>query len=252
MTLEIISMSILNASFINFIDRIHKLAHKKQSSYICIANVHMTIEAHHDPSFAEVVNNADLVTPDGMPLVWALRLLYGIKQERVAGMDLLPELLKAAGAENLTVYFYGGTEEMMRQTERFVQIHYPQLKNVSFESPPFRPLSIQEEEECIDRINASGANLVLVALGCPKQEKWMARMKGKINACMVGIGGALPVLVGMQKRAPKWMQNAGLEWLFRLLQEPQRLFKRYFVTNSLFILLLMKQYLEIKLFRKQK
>ena len=212
----------------------------------------MTIEAHNDPSFAEVVNNADLVTPDGMPLVWALRLLYGLKQERVAGMDLLPELLKAAEAEDLVVYFYGGTEEMMMQTEKFVQIHYPQLKNVSFESPPFRPLSIQEEEECIDRINASGANLVLVALGCPKQEKWMARMKGKINACMVGIGGALPVLVGMQKRAPKCMQNTGLEWLFRLMQEPQRLFKRYFVTNSLFILHLTRQYLEIKLFRKHK
>ena len=212
----------------------------------------MTIETHNDSSFAEIVNKADLITPDGMPLVWALRLLYGIKQERIAGMDLLPKLLKAAEAENLAVYFYGGTEEMMGQTEGFVKIHYPQLKNVSFESPPFRPLSTQEEGECIDRINASGANLVLVALGCPKQEKWMAQMKGEINACMVGIGGALPVLVGMQKRAPKWMQKAGCEWLYRLIQEPKRLFKRYLVTNSLFILLLVKQYLEIKLFRKLK
>ncbi len=249
---KILELNISTFSFVDIVNRIIELAVSNSSSYVCVANVHMTIEAHNDRDYAEIVNKADLATSDGMPLVWALRLLYGIKQERVAGMDLLPELLNAAEAEDMVVYFYGGTEEMMRQTERFVKIHYPQLKNVSFESPPFRPLSIQEEEECIDRINASGANLVLVVLGCPKQEKWMACMKGKINACMVGIGGALPVLVGMQKRAPEWMQNAGLEWLFRLMQEPQRLFKRYFVTNSLFILLLTRQCLEIKLFRKQK
>jgi N-acetylglucosaminyldiphosphoundecaprenol N-acetyl-beta-D-mannosaminyltransferase len=116
----------------------------------------------------------------------------------------------------------------------------------------FIQITEKEEMECINRINASGAHLVFVALGCPKQEKWMAHMKGKINACMVGIGGALPVLVGMQKRAPKFMQKYGLEWLYRLVQEPRRLFKRYLYTNSLFILLLLKQFFAVKLFRSLK
>jgi N-acetylglucosaminyldiphosphoundecaprenol N-acetyl-beta-D-mannosaminyltransferase len=152
----------------------------------------------------------------------------------------------------LGVYFYGGTPELQTSTEDFVSRQYPNIKNKHFESPPFRALTEQEEIECINRINASGAHLVFVALGCPKQEKWMAHMKGKINACMVGIGGALPVLVGMQKRAPKFMQKYGLEWLYRLVQEPRRLFKRYLYTNSLFVLLLLKQFFAVKLFRSLK
>jgi N-acetylglucosaminyldiphosphoundecaprenol N-acetyl-beta-D-mannosaminyltransferase len=212
----------------------------------------MSIEGSRDKGYAEIVNQADIVTPDGMPLVWALRLLYGIKQERVAGMDLLPSLLEKAEQMQLGVYFYGGTPELQTSTEDFVSRQYPNIKNKHFESPPFRALTEQEEIECINRINASGAHLVFVALGCPKQEKWMAHMKGKINACMVGIGGALPVLVGMQKRAPKFMQKYGLEWLYRLVQEPRRLFKRYLYTNSLFVLLLLKQFFAVKLFRSLK
>ncbi len=104
----------------------------------------------------------------------------------------------------------------------------------------------------IDKINSSGTHIVFVALGCPKQERWMAKMKGRINACMVGIGGALPVMVGLQKRAPIWMQKIGLEWFFRLLQEPRRLFKRYFITNSLFIYLFLKEYVSLRLIRKIK
>lgn len=214
------------------------------SEYICIANVHMCIEAKQEPDFALIVNNADLVTPDGMPLVWALHLLYGIKQERVAGMDLLPALLKEAEFKNLKICFYGGTESMLDLTKQYLKMNYSELSNPLFISPPFRELSSIEVDKDINLINNFGANLVFVALGCPKQEKWMAAMKGKINACMVGIGGALPVMIGMQKRAPIWMQQYGLEWLFRLIQEPRRLFKRYFVTNSLFV-----YYLIIELFK---
>jgi N-acetylglucosaminyldiphosphoundecaprenol N-acetyl-beta-D-mannosaminyltransferase len=119
--------------------------------------------------------------------------------------------------------------------------HYPNLHIRGLYSPPFRALTPEEEERTIERINSSGAKLLFVVLGCPKQEQWMASMAGRINAVMIGIGGALPVLIGMQKRAPKWMQRAGLEWLFRLLQEPRRLFKRYFVTNSVFLYLLSRE-----------
>jgi N-acetylglucosaminyldiphosphoundecaprenol N-acetyl-beta-D-mannosaminyltransferase len=250
--MKILFLDISTVLFVDLINLITSIAVSKKTSYVCVANVHMSIEGYKDKGYAEIVNQADIVTPDGMPLVWALRLLYGIKQERVAGMDLLPRLLEKAEQMQLGVYFYGGTPELQTRTEDFVSRQYPNIKNKHFESPPFRPLTEQEEMECIKRINASGAHLVFVALGCPKQEKWMAHMKGKINACMVGIGGALPVLVGMQKRAPKFMQKYGLEWLFRLAQEPRRLFKRYLYTNSLFILLLIKQFFAIKLFRAVK
>lgn len=241
MTKKIISLNISAGIYPNFTQKIIELGKLNQSSYVCVANVHMTIEAHWNKNFAAIVNRADLVTPDGMPLAKAMKLLYGIKQDRVAGMDLLPDLLSVAAKENLGVYFYGGTEEMLQKTKSFIQANYSALLNVHYYSPPFRALTPEEESNIINNINNSGAQLVFVALGCPKQEKWMASMKGKINACMIGIGGALPVMIGMQKRAPLWMQKASLEWLYRLLQEPKRLFKRYFVTNTLFLLLLGKQ-----------
>lgn len=241
MNKKIISLYISAYLYREFITKILELGKAKRSSYICVANVHMCIEAHDDNNFAEVVNRADLVTPDGMPLAKGIKLLYGVDQERVAGMDLLPNLLKEAEKQQLTVYFYGGTQEMQDATEDYVRKHYPALKSGGFYSPPFRPLSVEEENQIVEQINASGAQLIFVALGCPKQEKWMASMKGRINGCMIGIGGALPVMIGQQKRAPQWMQNASLEWLYRLIQEPKRLFKRYAYTNTKFIYLLLKQ-----------
>jgi N-acetylglucosaminyldiphosphoundecaprenol N-acetyl-beta-D-mannosaminyltransferase len=156
-------------------------------------------------------------------------------------MDLLPELLKESASQHIPVFFFGGTEEMLTRTKIYIQKNYPGLQISGMFSPPFKPMKFEEEEEIINTINSSGAQLLIVILGCPKQEKWMAAMKGKIAASMIGIGGALPVMIGLQKRAPVWMQNAGLEWLFRLYKEPVRLFKRYFVTNSLFIYLAIMQ-----------
>lgn len=238
---NILSLNITTGTYKSFLERIHTLAVAQTSSYVCVANVHMTMEAYWDPTFAAAVNGADLVTPDGMPLAKGIKSLYGIQQDRVAGMDLLPDLLKMAEKENLGVFFYGGTQAMLDQTKGYVEKRYPQLANVQFYSPPFRPLTSDEEKEVVENINASGAHLVFVALGCPKQERWMASMKGRIQACMLGIGGALPVMIGMQKRAPKWMQKFSLEWLYRLGQEPKRLFKRYFITNTAFVYLFTKQ-----------
>jgi N-acetylglucosaminyldiphosphoundecaprenol N-acetyl-beta-D-mannosaminyltransferase len=162
----------------------------------------------------------------------------------VAGMDLLPDILKAAEQKSVPIFFYGGSPGMLAKTSVFVSEKYPSLKIGGMHSPPFRPLTEQEELNDVNLINASGAKILFVVLGCPKQEKWMARMKGKIAMPMIGIGGALPVMVGLQARAPQWVRNAGLEWLFRLMQEPRRLFKRYAVTNSLFSFLLIKAYIK--------
>lgn len=241
MSYQIISLQISPYSFQEFIRKIINLGKARLSSYVCVANVHMCIEAYDNPSFANVVNSADLVTPDGMPLAKGVSWLYGKHQDRVAGMDLLPDLLREAEENQLKVYFYGGTDEMQDTTKKFTEKYFPNLDAVGFYSPPFRSLTSEEEISIVQQINDSGANFVFVALGCPKQEKWMHAMKGRIHACMIGIGGALPVMVGVQKRAPKWMQDYSLEWFYRFLQEPKRLFRRYAYTNTKFMYLLLKQ-----------
>ncbi len=238
MNKRLISIDVTTGIYSEFIDRWVAMSQLKTSSYTCVANVHMLVEAHNDPDFAKIVNEADIVTPDGMPLTWGLKLIYGIDQQRVAGMDLLPDLLRKAENTGISVFFYGGTQNMLAQTEKFLIEKFPSLKISGMISPPFRSLLEHEEIEIIEKINQSGAQLVFVALGCPKQEKWMASMRGRIHATMIGIGGALPVMVGMQKRAPEWMQKASLEWLYRLVQEPKRLFKRYAVTNTTYLWLL--------------
>jgi len=249
-TKQLLSIKISLGIYSDFIDTLIEQTLSGPFSYVCVANVHMLIEAYRDLAFAAVVNNATIVTPDGQPLTWALKFLYGIKQSRVAGMDLLPDLLSAAEKKCIPVFFYGGTDTMQNATKNYLASNYPNLKIAGMYSPPFRPLNEAEEMEILNKINNSGARLVFVALGCPKQEKWMASVKGKINSVMIGIGGALPVLIGMQRRAPKWMQKAGLEWFFRLYLEPSRLFKRYAVTNSLFVYLILKEKLSFKKYSK--
>lgn len=237
-------------SYPYFIETISSLAIKQASSYVCVANVHMLVEAHQKEAFAEIVNNADLVTPDGMPICLGLKKFYGFKQERVAGMTLLPDLLFNAAKHAIPVFIYGGHPDLAPLMKNYVKENLPSLDLKAIYSPPFRPLTTAEEEQVVQMINSSGAKLVLVSLGCPKQEIWMASMKGRINACMVGIGGAMPVMLGIQKRAPTWMQEYSLEWLYRLLQEPNRLFKRYFVTNSIFIYLFLKEFFKVLSNRK--
>ncbi|SFB69718.1 N-acetylglucosaminyldiphosphoundecaprenol N-acetyl-beta-D-mannosaminyltransferase [Zunongwangia mangrovi] len=241
---RLISIDISIKAYQDFIKDLTTLALNKKSTYTCVANVHMLVEAYKSKDFAEVVNNADMVTPDGMPLAKGLKQIYGIEQDRVAGMDLLPDLLKEAESNGIKVVFYGGTQLTLDKTKEFCDQYYPNLDIVGLISPPFRELSEEEEKDYTDLINKSGAGFVFVALGCPKQEKWMANMKGRINACMIGIGGALPVMVGLQNRAPVWMQKTSTEWLYRLSQEPKRLFKRYAYTNTLFVYLMLKEKLK--------
>ena len=247
-SLNLLSLSITTGSYQNITENILALAKARVSSYTCVANVHMLVEAHKDKEFADIVNGADVVTPDGKPITWGLRLMHHQEQERVAGMDLLPDLLAGSIHMQIPVYFLGGTLDVLEKTKQHAKEKCPDLQIAGMFSPPFRTLTATEEEEIVQNINNSGAGLVLVAMGCPKQEKWMASMKGRVQASMVGIGGALPVMIGAQKRAPRWMQNAGLEWVYRLRQEPRRLFKRYAITNTTFIWLLARQYLAYKFF----
>ena len=244
---ELLGLSISIGTYSQFIGKICELARLKKSSYICLANVHMLINARDSNNYKSIINNADLVAPDGMPLVRSLKLFYGIEQRRVAGMDLLPDLLREAERRGISVYFYGGSPEIIRDTREYIRKEFSGLMIAGSYSPPFRPLNPAEERSVVNEINESGAQLVFVVLGCPKQENWMGLMKGKINACMIGVGGALPVMIGLHKRAPVWMQEHCLEWLYRLIREPRRLFWRYALTNTGFILLITGAWIKYKL-----
>lgn len=244
----IIDSCISTGAYSSFIEQLTNLANIQKSSYVCIANVHMLVEGYLDKSFQSIVNHADTATPDGMPLVKAMKMLYGIDQDRVAGMDLMPELMRVSEEKGLSIFLYGSTEEILKQIVTMAKAEFPAL-NLNVFSPPFRELSEKEKSEIVEKINCCNPDFVFVALGCPKQEKWMAEHKGKIHSCMIGLGGAFEVYAGVKERAPKWMQHNSLEWLYRLVQDPKRLWKRYLVTNTLFIILFLKQLVKTRLFK---
>jgi len=222
------------------------LGRSRNPSYVCFSNVHMTMEAHASKDFQGKVNASTFSFADGMPLVFALRLLYGIRQDRVAGMDVMEDLISRCSEEQLSVFFYGSTPEVLDAIQRKIRIDHPHTQIAGMISPPFRSLSEAEQKSAIDQINNSGANLVLVGLGCPKQETWMAENFHQINACLLGVGGAFEVFSGQKKRAPAWVRSIGMEWFFRLILEPRRLLKRYLITNTLFIYYFFTQLLSPK------
>lgn len=243
----IVSLNLSHKSYKGSIEEIIRLAKDKIPSYVCFANVHMCIEAYDDQSFARQVNQGNLVCADGMPLVKASRLINGQSIERVAGMDMMPSLIERAATEGLSVFFFGTSNELLDKIEAKAKKENPGLRVAGTFSPPFKKLSPEEVAAHRKLIIDSEADLVFVALGCPKQEKWMADNSSYIPAVLLGVGGAFPVYVNEQKRAPAWIRSISMEWAFRLAQDPKRLFKRYFYTNSKFLYLLLKQYLGFRL-----
>jgi N-acetylglucosaminyldiphosphoundecaprenol N-acetyl-beta-D-mannosaminyltransferase len=228
-------------------DRIQTWATAQTSCYIIAANVHVVMTAYWNQAYRQVVNNAALVTPDGMPLVWALRLLGQQHAIRVYGPDLMLAWCQRASDAQLPIYLYGGTEAMLQQLQQKLRSQFPQLTIAGVYAPPFKELTPDEEANDIERINASGAKVVFVALGCPKQEDWMARQQNQIHAVMIGVGAAFAFHSGEVNQAPRWMMAAGLEWLYRFAVEPKRLWKRYLINNPAFVLLFGLQLLKRKL-----
>ncbi len=208
----------------------------RRSSYVCCVNAHMTVEAR-EPGFAQVVNAADFATADGMPVLRALQLFHRVRQERVAGNDLMPALFEEAARRGIGVYLFGGSEAVQQRIVDRAARELPTLRIVGHWSPPFAPLEQMDLMTDAARINTSGAGIVMVSLGCPKQERWMAAMKGQVHAVMLGVGGAFLLYAGVDTRAPKWMRDLSLEWMYRLWLEPRRLWRRYLVTNSQFLVL---------------
>ncbi|WP_457637190.1 WecB/TagA/CpsF family glycosyltransferase [Oceanithermus sp.] len=225
---------------------------QEDSRYVCAANVHMVMESYDSIDFRKVVNSADLVTPDGMPLVWMMRRLGVPNQSRVAGPELLPRVCEAAAQQGIPVGFYGGTADTLSGLTQHLLKRFPSLKIAYAHSPPFRPLSDEEDERVVREINSSGARILFVGLGCPKQERWMAEHRGRVRAVMIGVGAAFDFHAGKVRKAPAWMQRMGLEWLFRLAMEPRRLWRRYAKHNPRFVMLAIMQLLGLRRFEVER
>lgn len=234
---RILGIRIDGTSYQDACDRISLWAHTKQSCYIIAANVHVVMTAYWNRAYRRVLDHAVLVTPDGMPLVWGLRRLGIAHQGRVYGPDLMLAWCDRAAHEQLPIYLYGGTDAMLQRLVQNLQQQFPDLTIAGTHAPPFRSLTPVEEAADIEAIHQSGAPVVFVGLGCPKQEEWMARQQGKLNAVMIGVGAAFSFHSGEVSQAPRWMMAWGLEWVYRLWQEPRRLWRRYILNNTVFLVL---------------
>lgn len=212
-----------------------------RGEYICVSNVHTTIMAHDDEAYRRVQNEAALRLPDGKPLSVVSRKRGHKDAGRVTGPDLMRVLFEEASQNGLRMYFYGSTDEILKELRQKLDEQYKGINIAGMYSPPFRKLTDEEDRDIINMINDTKPDIVWIGLGAPKQEIWMNEHKGRLDGVMIGVGAGFDYFAGRIKRAPQWMQKAGLEWLYRLMQEPKRLFKRYFVTNSKFIYLLFKE-----------
>ena len=203
-------------------------------NYICVSNVHTTVMAYDDKDYYNIQSSSLLSVPDGKPLSVIGKKFYP-EMDRVTGPDLMRRVFEESKNKEIRHFFYGTTQDVLDSLIDKVHSDYPWVNVVGSEPSVFREMSAEEEYELRSRINDTNPDVVWVALGAPRQEMFCFRNEGKINGLMVGVGGAFNVVAGLIPEAPQWMQDCSLEWLYRLIQEPRRLFKRYFKTNSRFI-----------------
>ena len=230
--------------------RILEWARLRESRCVYASTVNNIIRAYDDPAFHGIMGMADLVTPDGMPLVWALRLLGIRDAARVYGPDLTLCLLAEAERSDTAVAFYGGSPEVLRRLVDVVKTRHPRLRVEYAYSPPFGAVTPEEDRRTTHQINASGARMVFVGLGSPKQEHWIDAHRGSIGCPMIGIGAAFDFLSGSKPQAPRWMMRSGLEWLYRLVHEPRRLWRRYLAENPRFLLLFAAEWMRARAARQ--
>lgn len=237
---KIIGVPISAVNMDSCIEEVFSNWDEAKGDYICVSNVHTTVMAHDDEQYMAVQSGSFLSLPDGKPLSVVGRKHYP-QMDRVTGPDFMRRIFDESRDRKLRHYFYGNTAENLEKLIETIKTEYPHLEIAGYEPSVFREMSAEEEAELVERINSSHADFVWVGLGAPRQEIFCARMKGRTDSIMVGVGGAFNVLAHIVPEAPQWMQNLSLEWLYRLIQEPKRLFKRYLTTNSRFILLLMTE-----------
>jgi N-acetylglucosaminyldiphosphoundecaprenol N-acetyl-beta-D-mannosaminyltransferase len=210
----------------------------RQKAYVCVAPVSTLVDCQRDPAYRKIVNEADMVTPDGMPVVWLAKVQAGKAIDRTYGPDLMRSL---CGKGHLRHYFFGSTTETLRQLEQALKKEFPEIRIAGTMSPPFRPDAQIEEKAVLEAINQANPDILWVGLGAPKQDFWMKLNRARLEVpVMIGVGAAFDFLAGVKPQAPKWIQRSGFEWLFRLCCEPKRLWKRYLIGNSLFVFYVIK------------
>jgi N-acetylglucosaminyldiphosphoundecaprenol N-acetyl-beta-D-mannosaminyltransferase len=244
-TAEVLGVPLALTDYEQTLDWIDHAVASGHRGYVCVAATHTVMATQDDPGLRAAVLAADFTVPDGQPLVWALKALGHDVSDRVYGPDLMEQACARAAQTGRRFYLYGGRNPgALAQLARSLRLRYPGLRIVGGQAPPFRALTDAEEEAVAADIKRSGADVVWVGLGVPKQEKWMARMRHRVSApVLIGVGAAFDFHAGLIPQAPGWMQRAGLEWLFRLAQEPRRLWRRYLRYNPRFVVGFMRQYL---------
>jgi len=247
----ILGMKVNALTFKELGEEIVKRIRNNEFGYICVATVHMVIESWCDENFRNIVNSAFKVTPDGMPLYLYLKLKGFKESERLRGTDIIRYVCSICEKENLPVGFYGGTEKSLRRLVRKLKEECPGLRVNYVYSPPFRELHKEEKIKIRKNINNSGVKVLFVGIGCPKQERWMFENRDKIKAVMLGVGAAFGFIAGTKKEVPKILSRLSLEWLWRLFQEPKRLWKRYLIGNTIFLWLVLKEFIKIKILKKK-
>lgn len=227
-------------------DRVSQLVKDKNGGFVCVSNVHMVMEAFDSPVFADKVNSADLIVADGMPVVWMQRLQHKPMAKQIRGIDLMVALLRHAEINKFSVGFYGGETSVLDAVVDRADRGFPGLEIVYRYSPPFRTLYTSEDESITEEIRNAAPDILFVGLGCPKQENWMADHYGQLTSVLIGVGAAFDFYAGTVRESPQWVSRLGLEWLFRLKQEPKRLWRRYLIQNPRFVRLAGLQLLKAK------
>lgn len=244
---NILGVAVDVVSFQEAVNRIEELVSIGKSHYVCVASTQDIMIAQKEQRFRQIVNHADLATPDGWPVVWAIRVSGYEQRGRVTGPDLMLAMCERSIITNHSHFFYGGAEGVPELLAQKLKEQFPGLKVKGVYSPPFRPLAEEEDKKVVEMLNNSGADMLWVGLGTPKQHFWIKDHLGKVKIpVMLGVGAAFDFHSGRIKRAPKWMQNNGLEWLHRLYQEPRRLWLRYFEYLPKFALKFTAQFLQVR------
>ena len=233
-TCNIMGVNIAAINMEWLLDFTEKNIKELSGDYLCVSNVHTTVTSYDDPDYCAVQNGGIMAIPDGGPLSTVGRKRGFQNMERTTGPSYMGEILKLSAEKGYRHYFYGSTEETLEKLYQKLTASYPSIQIAGMYSPPFRPTTPEEDAAVVKRINETKPDFVWVGLGAPKQEKWMAAHQGVVEGFMVGVGAGFDYFAGNIERAPEWMQKCNLEWFYRLMQDPKRLFKRYLVTNTKF------------------
>lgn len=243
-TISILGVSVAQVTYADATARILAWAGQKGSTRTVVAaNTHVATEAVLNPEYNAAISDADMVVPDGMPLVWASRLLGGTIRDRCYGPTLMERTLDESQATGHSHFLYGATDHTLEQAQSSIATRWPETHLAGYMAAPFGELDDSAEMANVARINAVGPDILWIGLGCPKQELWMKRYRQHLQVPVVlSVGAAFDFIAGLKPQAPLWMQKAGLEWLFRLVTEPRRLWRRYFFRNPYFVWQFMLQY----------